>query len=175
MKKNIQEKKETLLCLTVYQDGNLVIRIFMYIIFAIEKIPIFDFTPFYIFKFFFLVLKLFTLASSESFQNNVFDSFLHFYRLVDPVKILSNYMIGFLIKVIYNLKRADRFTDFMRHCYSLMDNHQLENIRQVYKKTLTDIKEAKSKYNKSRQSFNRRLQNSSIRDLTRSIVQLDED
>ena len=55
-----------------------------------------------------------------------------------------------------------------------MDERQLEHMRQICKKNMTKIREAKSKYNTEKRKFNQRKLNSSIRDLTASFVAEDQ-
>ena len=51
-----------------------------------------------------------------------------------------------------------------------MDEKQLEQMRQICKKNMSKIREAKSKYNKEKIQYNKRLMKSSIRDLTKSFI-----
>lgn len=51
-----------------------------------------------------------------------------------------------------------------------MDSQQLEEMRQIFKKNLGKIREAKSKYNRSKSNYKKRVLNSSLRDLTSSGV-----
>ena len=55
-----------------------------------------------------------------------------------------------------------------------MDQEQLEKMRQICKKNMTKIREAKSKYNKEKHDYNKRKMNSSIRDLTKSFAPDDD-
>ena len=54
--------------------------------------------------------------------------------------------------------------------YSYMDEKQLEHMRQICKKNMSKIREAKSKYNKEKIKYNQRYLKSSIRDLTKSFI-----
>jgi len=51
-----------------------------------------------------------------------------------------------------------------------MDDKQLEQMRQICKKNMTKIREAKSTFKKEKMKYNQRKLNSSIRDLTKSFA-----